>query len=194
MRQAVALAGTFGMLLLLGCGDEDPFGDIRADIREGSARIWEASAADLPGAFDFLSGRRLFLGSGDINENAGDIFLDGPPGATELRLRSVAGLIRTEPTHLVELQDLGLVDFASVDEAPEDGYLEARDTTGVAAVAGHVYVLRITGADFAERFAKIVIETLDNTAGSPDRQFIDFRYALQVQPGNRSFTDDEVEG
>ncbi|MFN2431831.1 MAG: hypothetical protein ABR599_03260, partial [Gemmatimonadota bacterium] len=66
------------LLLAAGCGDEDLTGNLDPDVREGGDRIWEASATDLPSAFDFLSGRRLFLGSGNVSSTFGDVFLEGP--------------------------------------------------------------------------------------------------------------------
>lgn len=175
---------------LLGCGEEDPFQDVRPNVREGGGRIWEVSAEELPGAFDVFNGRRLFLGGGGVADS-GDVFLDGPPGSTELRLRSVASLLRAEPAHQVEVQDVGPIDFGALFEIPEEGYVEASDTVGVAVVAGHVYALRIRRTELGPNAAKLVVDVVGATGEDLDRQFIEFRFAVQTQPGNPRFEEDE---
>lgn len=183
------LAATALVLALPACGEGDPFG-VAPDVQQGSGRIWEVAAGDLPSAFDVLTGRRLFLGDGDISSAMGDFFLDGTPGSTELRLRSVVSLLRGEAAHLVELQDLGAIDFDTLGEVPPDGYLPAGDTNGVPVVPGHVYALRITRSALDPNSAKLVVDAVSSTGDSPDRQFIDFRFAVQVQPGNRRFEEE----
>ena len=193
MRPRPLRALTAGLALLgAGCGEGDPLGNLRPEVREGGGRIWEVSAEQLPSAFDIVSGRRLFLGSGDIGPTAGDIFLEGTPGSTELRLRSVASLLRAQASHAVELQDLGEVDFATLEGVPDDGdYLDSEDSTGVAAVQGHVYALRIRRSELPPNFAKLVIDAVGTTADDPDQQFIDFRFAVQIQPGNPRFDTED---
>jgi len=173
-------------LLSAACGDEDLIGSIRPDIREGSGRIWEVAAEDLPSAFDLFSGRRLFLGSGDINSGLGDLFLDTVPGSGDLRLRSIASLVRLEAVHAVELQDLGAVDFASLAEVPDGGYVASEDSTGVLAAPGRVYALSIQRSNLGPNFAKLIVDAI---GGAPPARFIDFRYVIQVQPTNRSFEE-----
>jgi hypothetical protein len=167
-----------------GGGDENL---LSPGLREGTARIWEVSAQDFPSAFDVVAQRRLFLGSGDVSSALGDFFLDGPAGSTDLRLRSIASLVRLEPVHPVGLQDLGVIDFEGLEMAPDEGYTESEDSTGVAAFEGHVYVLRITRSGLDANFAKLIVDAIGSTDGSTDRQFIDFRYVVQTEPGNRRF-------
>jgi hypothetical protein len=156
-------------------------------LRNGTVRLWEVSEPTLPNAFDVFSGRRLFLGSGDIGASFGDFFVDGAPGSTDLRLRSIASLLLAESVHLVGLQDLGPVDFDGLEIAPSDGYLESEDSTGVAVVQGHVYALRITRTNIDDNFAKLVVDGVGGAEGDPDSQFLDFRYVIQTEPGNRRF-------
>ncbi len=156
-------------------------------LREGTVRLWEVSEPTLPNAFDVFSGRRLFLGSGDISASFGDFFVDGAPGSTDLRLRSIASLLLAEPVHLVGLQDLGPIDFDGLEMAPSDGYLDSEDSTGVSVVEGHVYVLRIRRTNIGDNFAKLVVDGVGGTEGDPDSQFIDFHYVIQTEPGNRRF-------
>ncbi len=185
-RLALRAAALFALgVLAAGCGGDDNL--LSPGLREGSARIWEVSAQDFPSGFDVVAERRLFLGSGDISSALGDFFLDGPPGSTDLRLRSLASLLRAEPVHPVGLQDLGAIDFEGLDVAPDDGYTESEDSTGVAVVAGHVYVLRITRSSIDDNFAKLIVDSVGSTNGSADRQFIDFRFVAQTEPGNQRF-------
>lgn len=179
---AAALVG------LAACGEGDPFG-VDPNVNEGSSRIFEVTAPDLPSAFDLFSGRRLFLGSGDVDAGSGDFFLDGASQSSDLRLRSIASLVTGETTHQLEIQDLGAVDFDGLSEVPDDGYLEAEDTTGVAAVQGHVYAIRVVRSTLGPNYAKLVIDTVGATGPGFERQFVDFRFALQVQPDNRGFED-----
>lgn len=176
---AVLLGG-----LAAACGDEDLVGNIRPEVREGSGRIWEVAALDLPTAFDVFSGRRLFLGSGDINANLGDVFLEAVLGTGDLRLRSIASLLRLEDVHAVEIQDLGPVDFDSLEGVPDGGYVASEDSTGVVAIPGHVYALSIQRSNLGANFAKLVVDAI---GGTPPARFIDFHYVVQVQPTNRSF-------
>ena len=171
------------------CGDDDPFGAINPQVREGSARIWELAAEDLPSVFDFLAGRRLFAGSGDVGPALGDVTLSAGPGG-ELRLLAVSGLLRAETAHAVEIRDLGAVDFAALGEVPEEGYLAADDTLGAAVEVGHVYALRIVRSDLGANHAKLVVDGVGET-GAPDRRFVDFRYAVQIQPGNPTFEEED---
>jgi hypothetical protein len=191
-RLAARLAGCAAMgLLLAGCGEGDPFGAVTPNVREGSARIWEVSAEDLPSAFDLVTGQRLFLGSGDVGATLGDVFLDGAPGAVELRLRSVASLLRAEAAHAVEIRDLGEVDFEDVREVPEEGYTASEDSLGVTVAAGHVYALRLRRSELGFNFAKLVVDAVGSTGDDPDRQFIDFRFAVQIRPGDRHVVEED---
>ncbi|HEY7462290.1 MAG TPA: hypothetical protein VIC59_10500 [Gemmatimonadota bacterium] len=156
-------------------------------LRNGMVRLWEVSEPTLPNALDVFSGRRLFLGSGDVTANFGDFFVDGAPGSTDLRLRSLASLLLAESVHVVGLQDLGAIDFDGLVTAPSDGYLDSEDSTGVSVVAGHVYVLRITRTNAGDNFAKLVMDGIGGVEGDPDSQFIDFHYVIQTEPGNRRF-------
>jgi hypothetical protein len=186
-RSGVLGLAAVAALLVTACGDEDPF-DLSPGLREGSARIFEVAAENLPSAFDLVSERRLFLGSGDISESLGDIFLEGGTGLADLRLRSISSLLRAEATHAVELLDLGEVDFDELLEAADEGYVAAEDSTGVAAVAGHVYTLRIRRSELAPNFAKLIVDQIG--AETPGRRFIDFRYVVQTEPGNRRFEEE----
>ncbi|MBA2565254.1 MAG: hypothetical protein H0V09_07500 [Gemmatimonadetes bacterium] len=160
-------------------------------VRAGNSRVWELAATDLPSAFDLFTGRRLFLGSGDIGSTEGDVFLTGPPGSTDLRLRSIASLLRAEASHVVGLQDLGAIDFDSLGEAPEDGYVDAEDSSGVRVEQGHVYVLSVVRPSVgAPNYAKLVVDAVGSSGAGPDRQFVDFRYAVQLQPGNRGLDEE----
>ncbi|MFN2432566.1 MAG: hypothetical protein ABR599_07090, partial [Gemmatimonadota bacterium] len=104
-------------------------------------------------------------------------------------LRSISSLVRGFATHQVALRDLGAIDFDGLDEVPADGYVDEEDSTGVAIVQGHVYALRIQSTTLPPNFAKLVVDAVGGTAG-PVR-FIDFRYALQIQPGNPRFEDED---
>lgn len=176
-------------LLVAACGD----GGLRTvtpDLLDGGNRIWEVAAQDLPSAFDVFSGRRLFLGSGDIGGELGDIFVEAVPGTGELRLRSVASLLRLQATHGVEIQDLGPVDFSALDEVPDDdNYTESEDSSGAIVVPLHVYALRITRTGAGPNFAKLIVDGVGGEV--PGRRFIDFRYVFQVQPGNRRFEEEQ---
>ncbi len=179
------LAGLALLCALAGaCGDGDLVGNIRPDVREGSGRIWEVAAPDLPSAFDVFSGRRLFLGGGDINATQGDVFLQAVAGTGELRLRSIASLLRLESVHAVEIQDLGPVDFGALQEVPDRGYVASEDSTGVGVVPGHVYALSIRRSNLGANFAKLIV---DAVGGTPPARFIDFHYVFQLQPTNRGF-------
>jgi hypothetical protein len=170
---------------VLGCGGD---GDLLSPgLREGSARIWEVSAVDFPSVYDVFFGRRLFLGGGDLGSDLGDIFLDGPRGSTDLRLRSLASLVRAEPARADRLQDLGAIDFDGLEVAPSEGYTDVEDSAGVAVVTGHVYVLRIGRSSLDDNFAKLVVDAIGETDGDIDRQFIDFRFVVQTEPGNQRF-------
>jgi hypothetical protein len=183
------VAALVGLVLAAGsCGDSSLIGP---ELRSGSNRIWEVSAVQFPSAFDVVTTRRLFLGTSDVNAAQGDIFLDGPASSTELRLRSIASLLRAEPVHAVGLQDLGMVDFDALEEVPEHGYSESEDSTGVAVGTGHVYALRINrGTNLGDNFAKLVVDSIGETGSDPDSQFIDFRFVAQTQPGNNRFNED----
>jgi hypothetical protein len=186
-RAARALATVLAPALLFACGESSL---LSPGLREGGGRIWEVSAQGFPSAFDLVSGRRLFLGTGDVSANLGDLFLDGPPASTDLRLRSLASLLRAEPAHSVGLRDLGAVDFEALDEVPDDGYTDSEDATGAAVVQGHVYAVRIGRTSLGDNFAKMVVDSIGITGGSVDQQFIDFRFVAQTQPGNRRFEED----
>jgi hypothetical protein len=183
------LAATMtGLALLVTACSEGSL--ISPGLNEGGSRIWEVSAAELPSAFDIVTGRRLFLGTGDINASVGDIFLGGPPSSTELHLRSIAGLLLGEAVHPVGLQDLGAIDFEALDGVPRDGYTDSEDTTGVSVVVSHVYALRIQRSSLGDNFAKLIVDAVGQAGGDPDTQFIDFRYVVQTQPGNEDFNED----
>ena len=181
-RAALLLLG----LTAAGCGGGNE-ALLSPGLRDGTVRIWEVSQPTLPNAFDTFSGRRLFLGSGDINLSTGDFFVDGPAGSSDLRLRSIASLLLAEPVHPVGLQDLGAIDFDALEMAPSDGYLDSEDSTGVSVVEEHVYVLRITRTRSGDNFAKLEVDGVGGTEGDPDSQFIDFHYVIQTEPGNRRF-------
>jgi hypothetical protein len=177
------------LAIATGCGEEDLLGT-RPRLRQGSSRIWEVSAADLPSAFDVFNGRRLFLGGGDVGPVSGDIFLDGSAaGGPGLRLRSVASLLRAGVTPLAEIRDLGPVAFEELREVPDEGYHDAADTTGAAVVEGHVYALRLRRSELAPNYAKLVVDRIgSSSAGGP--RFVDLRFVVQVQPGNRRFEEE----
>jgi hypothetical protein len=186
---ALLALGVVFSLVLAGCGDEDLFG-IDPALREGSSRIWEVSAPGFPEAYDFFASRRLFLGSGEIGQGLGDVFLDGAAGSTQVRLRSLSSLLRAEPSHAVEIRDLGPVEFETLGEVPLDGYTSSEDTVGVEILEGHVYALRIIRSALDPTFGKVLARTVGTTGGSPDAQFVDFDFVVQVQPGNPRFEDD----
>jgi hypothetical protein len=180
-RVALVMLGA----LAAACGGDDNL--LSPGLRDGTARIWEVSAQDFPSAFDVVAERRLFLGSGDINSSLGDFFLDGPVGSTDLRLRSIASLLRLEPVHAVRFQDLGTIDFEALETAPQEGYTDSEDPNGVGAFEGHVYVMRITRSGIDDNFAKLIVDSIGSTDGDIDRQFIDFRFVVQTEPGNPRF-------
>jgi hypothetical protein len=184
---AAALAGLAAGFAA--CGDEDLFG-IDPALREGSGRIWELPAPGFPEAYDFFAPRRLFLGSGEIGQGLGDVFLDGAPGSTQVRLRSVSSFLRAEASHAVEIRDLGPVDFAALDQVPLDGYTSSEDSVGVEIVQGHVYALRIIRSALDPNFGKLHARAVGTTDGGPDAQFLDFDFVVQVQPGNPRFEED----
>ncbi|HEY7529113.1 MAG TPA: hypothetical protein VIC56_00365 [Gemmatimonadota bacterium] len=177
------------LTLAAACGDDDLF-DIDPDLREGSGRIWEIPAPGLPEAYDFFASRRLFLGSGEIGPGLGDVFLDGVTGSTDVRLRSISSFLRAEPSHAVEIRDLGPVDFAGLGEVPLDGYVSSEDSIGVQIVEGHVYALRIVRSALDPNFGKLLARAVGTTDGGPDAQYLDFDFVVQVQPGNPRFEED----
>jgi len=123
------------------------------------------NAASLPNqsGFDFYPGLSNVVQAYDALTT--DIYF-GVVGEASLLIARRAG---------VEIQDYGYVgDFDAINYAPNDGWSPSRSAE---AVAGHIYILRLTETD-GFHFAKIYVREV--VAGN----FVTFDWAFQTDPGN----------
>lgn len=130
---------------------------------EGTLTLYDA--ADLPNqsGFDFYPG--LVSVVQPYNAVTTDFYFGVVAGAS-MFIAQRAG---------VEIQDYGYVgDFDAINYAPNDGWAPSRSAE---AVAGHIYILRLTETD-GFHFAKLYVQEI--SAGN----FVTFYWAFQTDPGN----------
>lgn len=194
-----------GLLLLLfvpflaACDEENPFQSVTPGVLTGTDQVWELALDGFPSAWDFRRGERFFL--------QGDRFLDSPQtfstrGSWVLGSRSDGTLVflafevlvPNRSSLIVGIIDLteqsGVTDFDAVARVPGGGYSNARDSTGVPVVEGHVYAFRVAQLNAAGsplNYAKVEVIDVDREIpDDPDSRFVRFRWAYQRQPLNRN--------
>ena len=189
-RAVARLVGVVAVaaLPLAACDDENPFRNTTPLVLEGSGQIWELGAEGLPSGWDFIAGRRFFVGTTSLDRFNGSFVLAARPDGT-LVFRSFSTIAPEIASVRTGIQDLGAISFASVVEAPAEGYSAVTDSTGVPVVEGHVYAFRLARtltAVVALNYAKLeVIEVGLEDPGDPRSRFVRFRWTLQNQPLNR---------
>lgn len=181
-------------LVALGCEDENPFRNTTPTVFEGTGRVWELGTEGFPSGWDFIAGQRFFVGTTSLDRFNGAFVLASRPDGT-LVFRSFSTIAPEVASVRTGIRDLGTVSFASVVEAPSDGYSSVNDSTGVQVVEGHVYAFRLARTLtrlVAINFAKLeVIEVGTQLPGDPRSRFVRFRWTLQNQPLNRRVEPEE---
>ncbi len=181
------------LALTAACDEESPFRTTPPDVFTTSGQVWELGLEGFPSGYGFTTARRYFVGTEPVGAFEVTWVLDALAGGP-LVFRPYSTLAPAGSLLRVGIQDLGAIPYESVTEAPEGGYSDVNDSTGVSVVAGHVYAFRISqlGQGVVPiNYAKLeVIEVDREFADDPASRFIRFRYSYQIQPLNRDLADD----
>lgn len=175
------------------CDDGNPFRNVSPQVFEGESQLWELGLPAFPSGWDFDSGRRVFVGTGEGSGASASFLLDARADGT-LAFRAFSTFLAPGlTTARTGIRDLGAVPYESVEEVPEGDYSDVNDPAGVAVEAGHVYAFRLTSQQLGVRtfnYAKLeVTQVGTEVPGEPRSRFARFRWAYQVQPLNRRVVD-----
>lgn len=174
------------------CDEDNLFRNTTPIIESGSGQVWELALPAFPSAWDFPSGQRFFVGTTQIGSVTGSWALDSRADGT-LIFRPFSTLVPELSLIRTGILDLGAVSFESVTEAPDGGYSDVADSTGVPVVQGHVYAFRLTqigGGLVPVNFAKLLVTRVEQEFPEDQRsRFIEFQWAYQVQPLNRTLRE-----
>lgn len=189
MRRTILLAVAAAMAIAA-CGEDNPFRNEPPFVLVGTSQVWELELEGFPSAFSLGTGLRFFVGVDDLGPVDAMWVLAAREDGT-LVFRPFSTLVVPAFSLLrVGIRDMGAVSFESVAEAPDGGYSDVNDSTGVPVIEGHVYTFRITQLGTIPtrtNFAKLeVIEVGQQFPEDPRSRFIRFRWAFQVQPLNRT--------
>lgn len=182
------------LALSAACDEKSPFINTPPAVFTTTGQVWELGLEGFPSAYGFTTARRYFVGVEAIGAFEATWLLDGLPGGP-LTFRPYSTYAPAVSLLRVGIQDLGAVPYASITVAPESGYSDVNDSTGVAVVEGHVYAFRISqlGQGVTPiNYAKLeVIEVDREFPEEPGSRFVRFRYSYQIQPLNRDIAEAE---
>lgn len=189
MRATIILAVAASMAVAA-CDEDNPFQNVPPFVIDGTSQVWELELEGFPSAFNLGTGSRFFVGVDDLGPiDAMWVLAAREDGTLVFRPFSTV-VVPAFSLLRVGIQDMGPVSFESVTEAPDSGYSNVSDSTGVPVIEGHVYTFRITQLGTIPtqiNFAKLdVIEVGRQFPEDPRSRFIRFRWAFQVQPLNRT--------
>lgn len=183
------------ILAVAACDEANPFRGTEPFVRTGSSTVWELDLAGFPSAFDFAIGTRFFVGTTPSGTFDGAWVLDARSDGT-LVFRPFSTLVPGLSLNRTGIRDMGPISFDGLTEAPGSGYSDASDSTGVPVVQGHVYAFRVSrlgvGTLVPVNYGKLEATRVDRQfPDDPSSRFVEFRWAYQLQPQNRSLVVEE---